>query len=83
LLLLLLFYSLLLPARVLASILHQYKEMMLTHFSCIRIVLAANSIVLEDVYHADVLPNPVGGRNAKLIGCSWYADKLDEWIDAL
>eukprot|EP00980_Cylindrotheca_fusiformis_P000146 scaffold24_cov128-Cylindrotheca_fusiformis.AAC.19 len=43
----------------------------------------AKSIVLEDVYHADVLPNPVGRRNAKLIGCSWYANKLDEWIDAL
>lgn len=43
----------------------------------------ANAIVLDDICHADVLPNPVGGRNAKLIGCSWYADKLDEWIDAL
>ena len=38
----------------------------------------ANAIVLDDVCHADVLPNPVGGRNAKLLGCSWYADKLDE-----
>ena len=43
----------------------------------------ANAIVLDDVCHADVLPNPVGGRNAKLLGCSWYADKLDEWVDAL
>ncbi|KAL3934000.1 MAG: hypothetical protein SGBAC_010162, partial [Bacillariaceae sp.] len=43
----------------------------------------ANAIVLDDVCHADVLPNPIGARNAKLIGCSWYADKLDEWIDAL
>ena len=43
----------------------------------------AESIILEDVYHADVLPNPLGTQNAKLIGCSWYADKIDEWIGAL
>jgi hypothetical protein len=45
--------------------------------------ILADSFVLDEVYHADVLPNPVGGRNAKLIGCSWYADKVDEWIEAL
>lgn len=43
----------------------------------------AKSIVLDDVYHADVLPNPIGGTNTKLIGCKWYADQLDEWIDSL
>mmetsp|Transcript_26286 Transcript_26286/g.32235 ORF Transcript_26286/g.32235 Transcript_26286/m.32235 type:complete len:577 (-) Transcript_26286:155-1885(-) len=43
----------------------------------------AASIVLDDVYHADVLPNPIGSRNTKLIGCKWYADQLDEWVGAL
>jgi len=43
----------------------------------------ADSIVLDDVYHADVLPNPIGSRNTRLVGCQWYADKLDEWSDAL
>ncbi|CAJ1966164.1 unnamed protein product [Cylindrotheca closterium] len=42
-----------------------------------------NSIILDDVCHANLLPNPIGGRNAKLLGCSWYADKLDEWVEAL
>lgn len=43
----------------------------------------AESIVLDDVYHADVLPNPLSGRNTKLIGCSWYGDQIDEWVEAL
>jgi len=43
----------------------------------------AESIVLDDVYHADVLPNPIGRRNTKLIGCMWYADKVDDWANAL
>jgi len=43
----------------------------------------AESIILQDVYHADVLPNPIGSTNTKLIGCIWYADKIDEWIQAL
>jgi len=43
----------------------------------------AESIVLDDVYHADVLPNPIGGKNTKLIECRWYADKIDEWVEAL
>ena len=44
---------------------------------------AADSIILDQVYHADVLPNPIGGKNAKLVGCQWYADKIDEWFEAL
>jgi len=43
----------------------------------------ANSIVLDDVYHADVLPNPIGGTNSKLIETSWYANRIDEWTEAL
>ena len=43
----------------------------------------ADLIVLDDVYHANVLPNPLGARNTKLIGCRWYADRLDEWAEAL
>lgn len=43
----------------------------------------SKAIVLDNVYHADVLPNPVGGRNTKLVGCKWYADQIDEWIAAL
>lgn len=54
----------------------------LTSLLLVRLI-SAKSIVLDEVYHADVLPNPVGGKNAKLIGCSWYADKIDEWVEAL
>jgi len=43
----------------------------------------SRKIVLDDVYHADVLPNPIGGRNTKLVECVWYADRIDEWVDAL
>ena len=43
----------------------------------------SNHIVLDDVYHADVLPNPIGNRNTKLVGCKWYANEIDEWIEAL
>jgi len=48
----------------------------------------AKSIILDDdgenpIYHADVLPNPLGSTNAKLVGTSWYADRIDDWIDAL
>ena len=43
----------------------------------------ADAIVLDDVYHADVLPNPIGGRNTRLVGCRWYADKIEEWAGAL
>lgn len=43
----------------------------------------ANEIVLDDIYHADFLPNPIGIRNTKLLGCKWYADQIDEWINAL
>eukprot|EP00547_Thalassionema_nitzschioides_P018739 CAMPEP_0194253880 /NCGR_PEP_ID=MMETSP0158-20130606/30852_1 /TAXON_ID=33649 /ORGANISM="Thalassionema nitzschioides, Strain L26-B" /LENGTH=557 /DNA_ID=CAMNT_0038991723 /DNA_START=41 /DNA_END=1711 /DNA_ORIENTATION=+ len=46
----------------------------------------AKSIVLDNnngdnnpIYHADVLPNPLGGTNAKLIGTPWYADRMEEW----
>ena len=43
----------------------------------------AESVVLDEVFHADVIPSPVSGTNPKLIGTSWYADKLEEWIEAL
>jgi len=43
----------------------------------------SRKIVLDDVYHADVLPNPIGGTNTKLVECVWYADRIDEWVDAL
>ena len=43
----------------------------------------AESIVLDDIFHADVIPSPISGTNPKLIGTSWYADKLEEWIEAL
>jgi len=41
------------------------------------------SIILDGVYHADVLPNPIGARNTRLVGCKWYADKLDDWAHVL
>jgi len=43
----------------------------------------AKEIVLEDVYHADVLPNPIGFTNVQLMDGKWYADSLGEWVDAL
>jgi len=43
----------------------------------------AEAVVLDDAFHADVLPNPVGGRNTRLLGCRWYGDYIDEWAHAL
>ena len=43
----------------------------------------AKAVVLDAAYHADVLPNPVGGRNTKLLNCKWYGDFIDEWVQAL
>jgi len=52
------------------------------------ILEGSESIVLDNnkngkAYHADVLPNPLGRTNAKLVGCRWYGDEIDEWIHAL
>lgn len=45
----------------------------------------ANKIIVgnNDVYHADILPNPIGSQNTKLLECKWYGDSINEWIDAL
>ena len=49
------------------------------------ILEGANKIIVgnNDVYHADILPNPIGARNTKLIECKWYGDNMSEWIEAL
>jgi len=47
------------------------------------ILEGADSVILDEIYHADILPNPISSKNTKLLQCKWYADKIDDWEQVL